>query len=197
MGCIDGGDRTVYIPLVSKVYFKSLFDGLYLSFAEYSLADYHRAIELRSYAKTLLEPNDQHHPRFSMDTSEADRIYNTSRMIETLYPIAFVAAVLIGAITMGLLILQRTAEAATLRILGTAKSRTRALLTIEQILLCILGLVLALATLVCVNGAELAKTADSISIYVAAHLLICAAGCIIAAANVTKRKVLELLQVKE
>ena len=197
VGCIEGGDRTIYIPLAGKVFFKSLFDGLYLSLAEYSLADYHKAIELRGYAKTLLEPNGLHRPRFSMDTSEADRIYNTYQMLETLYPIAFTAAALIGAIIMALLILQRAKEAATLRILGTAKGRTRAMLTVEQILLCILGLALALAALVTFNGTELMKTADSISVYMTAHLLACGAGCAIAAAKVTRRKVLDMLQVKE
>ena len=197
VGCIAGGDDTVYIPLEGKGYFRSLFDPVYLSLAEFSLADYHRAIELRTHAKTLLEPDNGHQPRFSMDTSEADRIYNTYQMIETLYPIAFVTAVLIGAIIMGLLILQRAKEAATLRVLGTTKNWTRSLLTVEQILLCILGLVLALAVLVTLNGAGIMKTAEAIGLYIAVHVIACLAGCVAAAVSVTKHKALELLQVKE
>jgi len=197
VGCIDSADDTVYVPLAAKGYFKSLFDVVYLSFAEYSLADYHRAIELRTYAKSLLEPDDGHQPRFSMDTSEADRIYNTYQMIETLYPIAFVTAVLIGAIIMGLLILQRAKEAATLRILGATNSRTRTLLAVEQVLLCIIGLVLALAALLSINGAELMKTSTAIGIYLAVHVAACVIGCIAGAVSVTRHKALELLQVKE
>lgn len=197
VGCIETMKDTIYIPLVSKGYYQALFGTNYLTLAEYSLADYHKAIELRSYAKTLLEPTHQHQPRFSMDTSDADRIYNTYQMIETLYPIAFVTAVLIGAVIMGLLILQRGKEAATLRILGATNSRTRALLSIEQILLCILGLVLALAVLVTLNGTGIMKTAAAIGIYIAVHVVACIVGCVAAAVSVTKHKALELLQVKE
>ena len=178
-------------------YFKSIFHTTYLSVAEFSLSDYHKALELQDYAKTLLEPTDRHQPRFSMDTAEADRVYNTCQILETLYPIAFVTAVLIGAIIMGLLILQRAKEAATLRILGTTKNWTSSLLTVEQILLCILGLVLALAVLVALNGAGIIKTAEAIGLYIAVHVIACLAGCIAAAVSVTKHKALELLQVKE
>ena len=197
VGSIDSMDNTVYVPLAAKGYFKSLFDVVYLSFAEYSLADYHRAIELRTYAKSLLEPDDGHQPRFSMDTSEADRIYNTYQMIETLYPIAFATAVIIGAIIMGLLILQRAKEAATLRILGATNGRTRTLLAVEQILLCIIGLVLAIAALFVINGGELLKTSAAIGIYLAVHVAACVIGCIAGAVSVTRHKALELLQVKE
>ncbi|MBO7739041.1 MAG: ABC transporter permease, partial [Oscillospiraceae bacterium] len=197
VGCIETMKDTVYIPLPSKGYYQTMFSTNYLTLAEYSLADYHKAIELRTYAKSLIEPTYQHQPRFSMDTAEADRVYNTYQMIETLYPIAFVTAVLIGAIIMGLLVLQRAKEAATLRILGATNRRTRTLLAIEQILLCILGLVLALAALLSVNGAELMKTAASIGVYLAVHVAACVIGCVAGAIGVTRHKALELLQVKE
>ena len=197
VGCIETGDDTVYIPLESKGYYKSIFHTSYLSVAEFSLSDYHKALELQNYAKTLLEPNDGHNPRFSMDTTEADRIYNTCRMIETLYPIAFFAAVVIGAVIMGLMVLQRAREAAALRILGTTKGRTRVLFALEQILLCLLGLLLALAVLVIMNGAGLIKTAEAICLYLAVHLAAFLIGCISAAVEVTRRRALELLQVKE
>lgn len=197
VGCIETGDDTIYIPLEASGYFKSIFHTTYLSVAEFSLSDYHKALELQDYAKTLLEPTDRHQPRFSMDTAEADRVYNTCRILETLYPIAFVTAVLIGAIIMGLLILQRAKEAATLRVLGTTKKWTRSLLTVEQILLCIFGLVLALAVLVTINGAGIIKTAAAIGLYIAVHVIACLVGCVAAAVSVTKHKALELLQVKE
>ena len=132
-----------------------------------------------------------------MDTSDADRVYNTYRLIETLYPIAFAAAVLTAAILMGLLILLRAREAALLRVLGTTKGRTRTLLTLEQILLCVVGVVLALCVLFAMNGAGLAAPAAAIGVYLAFHLVACAVGSTVAAVSVTKSKVLELLQVKE
>ena len=197
VGCIETAKDTVYIPLASKSHYQNLFGTKYLTLAEYSLADYHKALELRSYAKSLLEPTYDHYPRFSMDTTEADRIYHTYRIIETLYPIAFAAAVIIGAVLMGLLVLQRAKEAATLRILGTGKGRTRLLLALEQVLLSLLGLLPALIALFALNGAGLLKTAGAIGIYLAVHLAACLAGCIAAAVEVTRRRALELLQVKE
>ena len=98
---------------------------------------------------------------------------------------------------MGLLILQRAKEAATLRILGATNSRTRVLLSVEQILLCILGLVLAIVALFTINGGELLKTSVAIGVYLAVHVAACVIGCIAGAVSVTKHKALELLQVKE
>ena len=98
---------------------------------------------------------------------------------------------------MGLLILLRAREAALLRVLGTTKGRTRTLLTLEQILLCVVGVVLALCVLFAMNGAGLAAPAAAIGVYLAFHLVACAVGSTVAAVSVTKSKVLELLQVKE
>ena len=71
------------------------------------------------------------------------------------------------------------------------------MLGLEQVFLCILGLCLAIAVLALIKGSALLPVAGLVAIYAAAHLLICVLGTEIAAASVTRRNVLELLQVKE
>ncbi len=197
VGCFEGGDGTVYIPLGARSFYQVLMNVDTLSLAEFSLRNYHDALSFQQYADSMLDPDAARSARFSMDTSEADRAYNTYRLIETLYPIAFAAAVLTAAIIMGLMILQRIREAALLRVLGTTKRRTRALLTGEQLLLCFVGVALALAVLFALHGTGLAAAAAAIAVYLVFHLAACAAGSTAAAVNVTKSKVLELLQAKE
>ena len=71
------------------------------------------------------------------------------------------------------------------------------MLTLEQIFLCFLGLCLAIAALVLAKGSALMAVAGLVAIYAAAHLLACAVSTEAAAVSVTRRNVLELLQVKE
>ena len=132
-----------------------------------------------------------------METAEADRVDQTYRLLELLYPIAFALALILGCVLPGGIILQSAREAALLRVLGTTKRRTRAMLTLEQIFLCFLGLCLAVAALVIAKGSALTAVAGLIAVYIAAHLLACAMGTEAAAVSVTRRNVLELLQVKE
>ncbi|MBR5701954.1 MAG: type II toxin-antitoxin system mRNA interferase toxin, RelE/StbE family, partial [Oscillospiraceae bacterium] len=169
-------------------------DTLYLDMAEYTLEDYHSATEFRSYAWRMTAGSNA---RFSMETGEADRIYQTYRLLELLYPIAFALALILGGVLPAGVILQSAREASLLRVLGTTKRRTRVMLSLEQIFLCFLGLCLAVAALVLTKGSALLAVAGLVVIYAAAHLLACAVGTEAAAVSVTRRNVLELLQVKE
>ena len=165
-----------------------------LDLAEYTLNDYHTATEFRSWAWRLTSGTAA---RFSMETQEADRIYQTYRLLELLYPIAFALALILGGVLPAGVILQTAREASLLRVLGTTKRRTRAMLSLEQLFLCFIGLCLAVAALVIAKGSALTAVAGLIAAYAAAHLLACAAGAEAAAVSVTRRNVLELLQVKE
>lgn len=62
-------------------------------------------------------------------------------LMESLFPIAVVAAVDVGLIGSGLVILQSFKEAAFLRILGVRKKCARCMLALEQILLCVTGII--------------------------------------------------------
>ena len=135
--------------------------------------------------------------RFSMETGEADRVYQTYRLLELLYPIAFALALLLGGVLPAGIILQSAKEASLLRVLGTTKRRTRAMLSLEQVILCLLGLLCAAVGLIGLKGAALLPVSGLLWLYAAAHFCLCILGTAVAAVSVTRRNVLELLQVKE
>ena len=184
-----------YAPLAARESFGSMFsDYVPLDLAEFTLVDYHKATEFRSYVFRVLvgRPGS-----FSMETGEADRVYQTYRLLELLYPIAFALALILGAVLPAGIILQSAKEASLLRVLGTTKRRTRAMLTLEQVVLCLLGLVCAAIGLIGLKGDALLPVSDLLSLYSGTHFLLCILGAALAAVSVTRRNVLELLQVKE
>ena len=194
-GIAEEEGKTFYAPVAARPHFGSMFsDYIPLDLAEFTLNDYHKATEFRSWVFRLMvgRPGS-----FSMETAEADRVYQTYRLLELLYPIAFALALILGCVLPAGIILQSAKEASLLRVLGTTKRRTRVMLTLEQIFLCFLGLCLAVAALVMTRGSALIAVAGLIAVYAASHLLACAVGTEAAAVSVTRRNVLELLQVKE
>ena len=168
--------------------------SLPLDLAEYTLENYHEATEFRSYAWRMASGTAA---RFSMETGEADRVYQTYRLLELLYPIAFALALLLGGVLTAGIILQSAREASLLRVLGTTKRRTRAMLSLEQVILCLLGLLCAAVGLIGLKGIALLPVSGLLWLYAAAHFCLCILGTAAAAVSVTRRNVLELLQVKE
>ena len=199
VGCIQGDTTAyVYLPMEARELFLSLFPTMNLDLAEYTLNDYHQADEFREFAKEMIDISGTvSTPIFLMDTSEADNIYMIYRLIETLYPIAAVAAILIGGLLPALIILQSAREASILRVLGTTKKRTRALLILEQLFLCLLGLLVAFLLLLALNGSGLLTLAAPLTLYAALHFAACLLGTSLAAVAVSRHNILELLQVKE
>lgn len=187
----------VFVPVDAELYFRSVINPFLLDLAEYTLGDYHQAEEFRTYAKETVDSVRTAPPVFLMDTSEADNIYKIYRLIETLYPIAAVVAVVIGGVLPGLIILQSAKEASILRVLGTTKRRTRIMLISEQLILCLLGLVLAFIILSAINGNSILTVVLPLSIYIVLHFAGCIIGTSICAVVVTRRRILELLQVRE
>ena len=194
-GIAEETGKRVYAGVAAWQSFKSMFaDYVPLDIAEYTLLDYHRATAFRSYAWRLTSGSPA---RFSMETREADRIYQTYRLLELLYPIAFALALVLGGVLPAGVILQSAREASLLRVLGTTRRRTRAMLSIEQIALCVLGLGLAAAALWLARGSAVTAVAGLVLAYILSHLVSCAVCTEAAAVSVTNRNVLELLQVKE
>lgn len=96
-----------------------------------------------------------------------------------------------------LTVMQYYREAAIMRALGVTKKRVRATLALEQAALCIAGIFCAAALHYAVNGSAMADYADTAGLCAAAQLTACIAGSLICAVIITRRRVLELLQVKE
>ncbi|NLO48220.1 MAG: ABC transporter permease, partial [Clostridiales bacterium] len=155
----DSKEKTVYLPIMTGDYFRMIVGELTLDLAEYVLEDYHKADEFEKYAKNEIDSIRKKPPTFLMDTSEADNIYKIYRLIGTLYPIAMAVAILLGGALPGLIVLQSAKEASIMRVLGTTKKRTRLMLILEQLMLCLLGLVVALVLLAAVNGTAILHVA--------------------------------------
>ncbi len=119
------------------------------------------------------------------------------RLLSILYPVALVLVALIGAGLSLLLVFQSAREAAALRALGVPKDRIRAMFTAQQGLLCLPGLLLGFLGLLLLQG-DAAKVFSVDSLLCAGlYLLGTLVGAFIGAVAVTRRKPMELLQVKE
>jgi len=88
-------------------------------------------------------------------------------------------------------------EVSIMRALGTTKKRTRVILALEQVFLCLLGLLCAAALLLIINGESLITYAAPLGLYAAVHFAASAACALTCAVIITHRRILELLQVKE
>jgi ABC-type antimicrobial peptide transport system permease subunit len=131
------------------------------------------------------------------DVTELDNVRRVRDLLTALFPIAVAAAVLIGAAVPILIIIQSSKEAAIMRVLGTTKKRTIAILSVEQIILCILGIVIAAGALLIYNAGLFILSGSTLAICAAIYLSASIAAAVIAAAVTTNKKSLELLQVKE
>jgi ABC-type antimicrobial peptide transport system permease subunit len=102
-----------------------------------------------------------------------------------------------GGLFPGLIVMQADREASIMRVLGTTKKRTRLMLTLEQTVLCLAGFVCAVFVLLMINGVLPAAVTRPLGMYAALHFAMCVAGAVICAVVITRRRILELLQVKE
>lgn len=136
-------------------------------------------------------------PSYHLDTSGLANIQRIRSLLASLFPIAVAAAVLIGVFGPLLVILQSTQEASYLRILGVTKKRARCILVFEQVALCITGTILTAALLALYSPELFAKSINTLALCWVLYLCGAACGAITASVLVTRRKVLELLQVKE
>ncbi len=117
-------------------------------------------------------------------------------LLELLLPFVGAAVVMIGAAIPGLVILQSSKEAATMRALGTTRRRVMAMLVCEQMLLTLAGLALGVFGLFAAHGFGHEAAADLAGAYgyFAACALLSAAVCIAASAFVSAGSALKLLQ---
>lgn len=166
---------------------------------KYVLVDKENPYELRDYLDGLAGL-DHKYPEavsYNLDTTELDNIKRVRDMLIQLFPIAVAVAVLIGLIAPVLIIMQSAKEAAILRIFGTTKLRARCMLAFEQIGLCVFGLTLAGLGLLLYNFGLFVRSAGTLMLCGGLYLFGCTLAVTLASMEVTRRRVLELLQVKE
>ena len=194
----DVPDATTYIAVrnwqrYSFLYYESPFG---LDMAEYTLLDYHKATEFSDYAKELISRSEKT-TQLRMDTSYADQLYKIHRLIEELYPLAIAAALLLGGVLPGLIVLHSSKEISILRALGVRTRDCVILYTLSQVLCALAGLVLGIATVMVALRPELGEVIVPFAIYLAAHLAACALGSGVFAWLCARKRVLEQLQAKE
>ena len=190
-------EKTVFIPAEawnSLIFLVST--DLRLDTAEYTLVDYCRATAFSDYAKEQMDKN-QTAVKFTMDTSYADRIYKIHQLIESMYPLAVAAALLLGGVLPGLIVLHGSKEISILRALGVRARDCVILYTLSQVLCALAGLVLGIATVMVALRPGLGEVIVPFAIYLAAHLAACAVGSGVFAWLSARKHVLEQLQAKE
>ena len=189
---VHGGDANTAFVQVGSGLNVALGRRPSFDYVEYTLASPRYVDQFRSLATS-----NSFGASFLIDTSEADSMYRTVALLNSLYPIAVSIALLMGGLFAGLIVMQSDREAAIMRSLGTTKRRTCVIHVLEQAMLCVAGLLCAIAMLFAINGASLAAYAAALSLYAAGLMIACIAGAVICAIIVTRRRILELLQVKE
>ena len=118
-------------------------------------------------------------------------------LLEVLYPVTLAVSVLIGAGLCLLLGLLQARDAALLRMLGVTRGRVRGLLSGEQILLSLIGVLTGLGVLSILRQNPGAVLGGPLLMSAGLYVLGAFTGSLIGAILVSNKKPLELLQVKE
>lgn len=170
-----------------------------VSYCEFKMVDNERIDYMNRILAEQKKFGNEYAPMASyhIDAEAFENIKRVRNLLESLFPIAVAAAVLIGVFGPGLVIMQSAKEAAFLRILGVTKKRARCMLAFEQIILCMAGIVLVAGGIVLYNSGLFVRGAYTLGVCWSLYLLGCICGASIAAVHVTRNRILELLQVKE
>lgn len=162
-----------------------------LDIAEATVADNNLVDEYREFGQELAGGSVTEGVMFVMDTSKLENLRNTLRLVEMLYPIAVVVTLVISAFLCGLIIVQTSKDIAIMRVLGTSKAKTRTVLVLEQMVLCVIGIIIA-GIVLYIRGA-LMQMLWVFGVYV----LVILAASSVASVAASRKNVLELLQTKE
>ncbi len=167
-----------------------------IGYCELTLADNGKVDELNTILEEQKNAGMQYAPvaSYYVDTAGLESARRVRDLLETMFPVAVGAVMLIGMLGSGLMVLQSAEEAALLRILGSSKKRVRATLLLEQMLPCTVGVLLA-AVLLCLSASALFKgSVGTVLLCWFLYLLCCFVGALATAIRITGGRILELLQ---
>jgi ABC-type antimicrobial peptide transport system permease subunit len=191
-------DTSVFAPGSNEQYGALGKTAVRLSVAEFTLADFTLANELLEYGENMAKWGGGSSPvDFYMDMSKLEGLLKTLRLLEALYPIVIAAAAAIGGFLCALVIFQSAKSASIMRIQGTTKRKTRLILSFEQVLLAVIGLILGIAGLLVYNGAALSAVLPQLALFAALYFAVIVIAAAVSSVIITRRSVLELLQTKE
>ena len=155
------------------------------------LADNYKAEEYREFGMGLAGKNLTGEIAFIMDTSKIENVRNNIDLMNMLYPIMVAAVLVIGAFLCIMLIIQTSKDIAIMRVLGTPKRTVRGIMVTEQMLLCILGIVLA-GIVLAIRGVF----ADMLVVF-GLYIVVIFLAALISSVAATRKSPLALLQTKE
>lgn len=202
VGIVETGDTDLANGIFTGI--RSSAESVYgqpfpIGYCEFILADNDRLGELNSLLDKLKDRGLKYATMasFHVDGGVLKNIARVRDLLETLFPLAMAAAVLIGVFGPLLVIHQSAQEAAFLRILGVTRKRARCMLAFEQIVLCIVGTTLVSVGIALLEPGLFARSAQLLAVCFGLYLLGGVCGAVMAAVQVTRHKVLELTQGKE
>lgn len=116
-------------------------------------------------------------------------------LMERLYPVTMLIAAVIGGVLCMLLVLNQAKETALLRMLGVGKSTIRSMQVKQIFFLTLIGLLLGFILLIVLRGLGAAQ--PSVAFAALVYLVGALLGTLLGTIQVSKKKPMELLQVKE
>ena len=126
---------------------------------------------------------------------------NSIKLMEVLYPVTLTLSLLAAAGIAVLFVMTSAREAAILRVLGTSKLQSRAMLAMQNVFTSLAGLLLGLLGVLAYMGRTrpelLASLVGASMLCAVLYLLAAIVGAGASAVGVTSRNPLELLQVRE
>ncbi len=186
--------NTIFMPGSAEME-SAYSSGTATDLIEVTLSDYRQLDELRDYGERITKsvPNTT----FVLDSEKLEAPLNTLNLLTKMYPTIMVAALVIGAFLCCLILLQSSKEVSIMRVLGTTKGRTITIMSLEQIFLCIIGLILGFAGLIIYNRRNLLPVMGQLGIFTAAYLAVIVLVALVTSTLIMRRDLLTLLQTKE
>ncbi|MBQ8831597.1 MAG: hypothetical protein IJ017_08360 [Oscillospiraceae bacterium] len=167
-----------------------------LKYADASLADNDKAEEFREFGAGISGATMSGDVSFALDeTEKAKHLKNNAELLGLMFPVASVAFAAVGVFVCCLFISQLSKETAVMRVLGTSKRRIRAIMVAEQMILCVVGIILS-CIIMLVGKTSYNVTLLMIQIF-SIYAFVILLASIIASAAATSKNVLELLQTRE
>lgn len=202
VGILECGDETANASIFTTA--NSAAEELYgqpfaVGYCEFTLADNERLADLDRLLDEQKKQGMEYAPRayFYVDSSGLENIRRIRDLLILLFPIAVAAAVLMELFAAGLVVMQSAKEAAFLRVLGVTKKRARCMLVLEQVILCIAGIALVAGILYMFDSGLFVRSIQTLAVCWTLYLLACICGAVAAAVQITRHRIMELLQVKE
>lgn len=167
---------------------------------EFVLSDHGRMDELQNFMEELKKGGGLYNAyapmaSFFVDTKGMENVGRICVLLEAIFPAA--VAVAVGLLGSGLCVLQSANEAALLRVLGVTKKRARCMLVLGQVFLCIAGIILVMGGLYLYSPGMFVRGGNTLAVCFGLYFIGCILGAGVAAMQVTRRRIMDLLQVKE